>query len=191
MVRFLRSLFHVGVAGVIGCVAPIIADGREIDMSGHHVASPQVPYTHAFRIELSFDGGKARTNEVHRVAMRAPASASAVPVNGQSGVWVELRAEGGRVLYHRSLRTPHLDSVEVFEDAKAGGIRRVPTNRSEAKLDVIVPDLPEASELVLYGPRDLSEAHKSSVPLLRSSMRELRGEATKPPARPGGESQRP
>jgi hypothetical protein len=78
------------------------------------------------------------------------------------------------VLYHRALRTPQLDSVEVFEDEKSGAIRRVPTTRRAAKLDVILPDLPDAAELVLYGPTNMRDAKSQSAVLLSVKMRELR-----------------
>jgi hypothetical protein len=151
-------------------------------MSDHHVASQPIAYTHAFRIGLSLEDGRATVTSIHRVAMRAPASASGQPADEQSGVWVELRDAGGRVLYHRALRTPHPDSVEVFEDEKTGAIRRVPSARPRVgKLDVIVPDLPTASELTLYGSEDPSEVHKPSVPVFQSPLQELRRKATTPP----------
>lgn len=151
-------------------------------MSDHHVSSQPIPYTHAFRIGLSLEDGRATVTSIYRVAMRAPASASGQPAEGQSGVWVELRGAGGRVLYHRPLRTPHADSVEVFDDAETGAIRRVPSARPRVlKFDVIVPDLPTASELILHGAQDPSEVHRPSVPLFQSPLQELRLKATTPP----------
>jgi hypothetical protein len=150
------------------------SNAEEIDMSSHHVAAPPVPYTHAFRVALSFEDGKATIGGLQRVAMRAPASAPGLPAEGQTGVWVALKAEDGTVLYHRALRTPQLDSVEVFEDEKSGAIRRVPTTRRAAKLDVILPDLPDAAELVLYGPTNMRDAKSQSAVLLSVKMRELR-----------------
>jgi hypothetical protein len=151
-------------------------------MSDHHVLSQPIPYTHTFRIAVRLEGGRATIDSIQRVAMRAPASASGQPADEQSGARVELRGARGRVLYHRALRTPHLDSVEVFEDEKAGAMRRVPTARPQVrKFDLIVPDLPDASELILHGAGDPSQPHKPSIPLLRSPMHELRLRATTSP----------
>ena len=136
------------------------------------------------RVSYRVEPRRRQSNDKYHPAcfMRAPASASGQPADEQSGVWVALRSAGGHVLYHRVLRTPHPDSLEVFEDEKTGAIRRVLTARPQVmKLDLIVPDLPDASELTLYGPKDPSEPDKPSVPLLQSPMRELRLRATTPP----------
>jgi hypothetical protein len=175
------AFVSLGLAGASGFPVQL-SDWKEIVMSDHHVSSQPIPYTHAFRIGLSLEDGRATVTSIQRVAMRAPASASGQPADGQSGVWVELRGARGRVLYYRALRTPHPDSLEVFEDEKTGAIRRVLTARPQVmKLDLIVPDLSDASELTLYGPKDPSEPDKPSVPLLQSPMRELRLRATTPP----------
>lgn len=143
-------------------------------MASHHVGSGPLPYTHSFRVAITIDADGATVTDVRRVAMRAPASAPDSPVEGQSGMWFELRDQDDQVLYHRALRTPHLDSVEVFDDEQTGGIRRVPTERNQAKFDLIVPDLADASHLNLYGARNTAEKHRPSVRLLRVEMPELR-----------------
>ncbi len=158
---------------LFGAFAPA-SNGEEIQMSSHHVAAPPVAYTHAFRVGLTFEDGKATISSVQRVAMRAPASAEGLPADGQAGVWVALKAEDGKVLYHRALRTPQLDSVEVFDDEKTGAIRRVPTTRRAAKMDVILPDLPDAAEFVLHGATNMRDAKSPSVTLLDVKMQELR-----------------
>jgi hypothetical protein len=174
-VRKFRALIRVsGVVTLLsGAFAPA-SNGEEMQMSSHHVAAPPVAYTHAFRVGLTFEDGKVTINSVQRVAMRAPASAEGLPADGQAGVWVALRAEDGTVLYHRALRTPQLDSVEVFDDEKTGGIRRAPTTRRAAKMDVILPDLPDAAEFVLHGATNLRDAKSPSVTLLDVKMQELR-----------------
>lgn len=150
-------------------------------MSSQHVASQPISYTHSLRIELSVEGGKATVVQVHRVAMRAPASSQGSPAERQSGLWVEIRNDDGRILYYRPLRTLHQDSVEVFEDERGGAIRRVPTARPQAmKFDLIVPDLPEAAELRLYGAEDPSATDRPSASLLRSPIQELRLKAAPP-----------
>jgi hypothetical protein len=178
MVRLPRPLVVLGAVG-FATVSVRLSNPKEIDMSGHHhVASRPLPYTYAFRIAVSIDANRATVTGVHRVAMRVPASAAGAPAEGQSGLWVELRGADGRVLYHRALRMAHPDSVEVFDDEKTGAIRRVPSARSRVvKFDLLVPDLPDAAELILHGPRDLSEPHRPGVALLQSPLHDLRRQA--------------
>jgi hypothetical protein len=176
-----RAVCQVRACLLVGGVVTLLfgafaaaSNGEDIQMSSHHVAAPPVAYTHAFRVGLTFEDGKVTISSVQRVAMRAPASAEGLPADGQSGVWVALKAEDGKVLYHRALRTPQLDSVEVFDDEKTGAIRRVPTTRRAAKMDVILPDLPDAAEFELYGPANMRDAKSPSVRLLGEKMQGLR-----------------
>jgi hypothetical protein len=145
-------------------------------MSSHHIGSEPLSYTHCLRVTVTVDGDGATITDVRRVAMRAPASAPGSPVADQSGMWFELRSDEGEVLYHRALRTPHLDSVEVFDDEETGAIRRVPTSVERAKFDLIVPDLADAAHMDLYGASDTAEKHLPAVLLLRAPIQQLRGE---------------
>jgi hypothetical protein len=142
-------------------------------MASHHIGSEPLPYSHSFRVEITVDADGVTVTDVRRVAMRAPTSAPDSPVEGQAGMWFELRDDDGRLLYHRALRTLHPDSVEVF-DEQTGSIRRVPTDRQQAKFDLIVPDLADASHLDLYGARSTAEKYQPSVRTLRVEMPELR-----------------
>jgi hypothetical protein len=146
-----------------------------IDMStAHHIASTSVSYSHSFRLTFTIHPGRVELVSLARVAMRAPAPATPPPSERQSGFWVELRGDKGELLYHRALRNPLPDSLEVFDDEKNGTIRRVPTNRTEAKFDVIVPDLAAASDVVVHGIPTKSDARGPSRPLIKLSMEELR-----------------
>jgi hypothetical protein len=176
---------------MLGCVAlhtpPLIAGSLQtscaslcapqggIDMSTtQHIASTAVPYSHSFRLTFTIRPGQVELVSVARVAMRAPAPATPPPGEQQSGFWVELRGHKGELLYHRMLRNPLPDSVEVFDDEKGGTIRRVPSKRTEAKFDVIVPDLAAASDLFLHGNAGKSDTRGPSRSLIRLSMEELR-----------------
>lgn len=155
-------------------------------MSRVHVASVAVPYTHSLRVTLSLSlkDGKVQLLQAVRVPMRALASPPSPPAKEGSGFWFELRDAHGKVLYHRPLPDPDFASVEVFDDPKSGSIRRVPTKRSETKLDLILPDLPQAAEFVLYGAATSADVQKPSKPLDQRSMDSLREAAqgqSKPP----------
>jgi hypothetical protein len=127
---------------------------------------------------------------LQRIDMRAPASQPIIPSVHNTGVWIQLNGRDGQALYQCALRTPQVDSLEVFEDEKSGAIRRVPATRKTAKLDAIVPDLPDVAELVLYGPANLRNLQAPSVPLLRSSSEELRREAARSQQPSGNNPQR-
>jgi len=143
-------------------------------MASHHLVAEPSPSTHCLRVEITFDGDTARVTNVQRVAMRAPASAPEAPVEGQTGMWFEMRDADDRVLYHRPLRSTRLDSVEVFDDEETGGIRRVPVDRKQAKFDLIVPDLAAAGHVMLYGARDTAKRRQPSERLLQVEMSTLR-----------------
>lgn len=143
-------------------------------MPTHHIASTSLPYTYSFRLTLVSRSGAVELVRVTQVAMRAPASATPPTGERQSGYWVELRSEKGELLYYRPLRNPIPDSLEVFDDEKEGTIRRVPTTRTEVKFDLIVPDLPAASDLLVYGLATRSDTRGASGLLSKLSMAELR-----------------
>jgi hypothetical protein len=140
-----------------------------IDMSTHHIASTPVSYSYSFRLTFTIESGRVKLLSAAREEMRAPAPATPPPAKEQSGFWVELRSEKGELLYYRPFRNPLPDSVEVFDDEKGGTIRRVPSTRTEAKFDMIVPDLPAASQLVVHG-----AARGASRPLITLQMTEMR-----------------
>lgn len=154
-------------------------------MSSLHTGSRPVPYTHSFRITFAAEPGKVEIVSVARVAMRAPASLPMPPGDGHSGFWFELRSDKGDLLYVRPLRNPLPDSVEVFDDPQGGTIRRVPTDRTQAKFDVIAPDLPDAAEFTLYGPAAKQAARRPSGVLFRRSLGELRQAAAEADAAKG------
>jgi hypothetical protein len=141
-------------------------------MTSHHLGGQVLPYTHCFRVAVTIDGDSVTVTDVKRVAMRAPASAPGSPAEGQSGAWVEVRGRDDEVLYHRAVRTGHLDSVEVFEED--GTMRRVGTTRTHAKLDLLFPDLPGAAHVALFGTHDTARKHQPSTRLLRIETPELR-----------------
>ena len=148
-------------------------------MSELHVASVPVPYTHCLRVSLSLANGTVQIMKVTRVAMRAPASPATPPSRGSSGFWFEVQDGKGKLLYHRPLPSTHLDSLEVF-DEKTGGIRRVANTKGTARLELILPDIPQGAEFVLHGAASPSDRLKASTVLDRRPMDKLREAARTP-----------
>jgi hypothetical protein len=149
-------------------------------MSNHHLAAPPAAYTHSLRVEISIDGSRVSILKVHHVAMRAPAPSAAPTSDKHTGYWVQLHDANGKVLYHRSLRTPHVDSVEVYADEEHGAIRRSPSPPRVFKMDLILPDLEGAEHLVLFGAHDMKQAARPSTEVLRAALTDLKRRAANP-----------
>jgi hypothetical protein len=154
-------------------------------MSTHHVASVPVPYTYSFRLTFQIQESHVELVALQRVAMRALASLAETSGEPHVGFWFELTDEKGAVLYHRTLRDPLPEGIEVFDDEKGGKIRRVPNTRKAAKFDMIVPDLPAAADFILYGTHGKpEEARRASRQLARFPLPELRKRAVEQERQP-------
>jgi len=121
-------------------------------MSKTHIASTAVSYTSSLRITISLSSGKVEVLKAARVAMRVMAPPPSPPSENGAGYWFEVRDKDGNLLYHRPLPHSDLSSIEVFDDPKGGTIRRVTVPESERKIDLIIPDFPNAVEFTLHGP---------------------------------------
>jgi hypothetical protein len=143
-------------------------------MSELHV--PQAPaYTHALRISFAYDGDKITLAGSTRVAMRVPAPATPPPDEKQAGYWLEVRGRDHELLYHRPIHDPLQRDVEVFGDEPGGPLRRTPSRRASGSFEVLIPDLPAATQFILHGPAAGAEgALTRSVPLASLSLDELR-----------------
>jgi len=105
------------------------------------------------------------------------------PEEGQSGYWIQVRSSEGQVVYHRPLHDPMRTTVEVFGDAPGQPMRRVTNANPVGEFEVLVPDLPEASDFALYGPTPGAKPGARSEQLVRHSFDELRRMATNLPER--------
>ena len=143
-------------------------------MSKLHIGSASTPYTHSLRVTLSLGSGKVAVLKALRVAMKAPAPPASPPAKNGSGFWFEVRDKDGALLYHRPIPHGSLDGIEVFDDPQGGTIRRVPVAKPDPQIELIIPDLPAATEFTLHGPERLSERRKPSAVLDRRQMEHLR-----------------
>ena len=66
-----------------------------------------------------------------------------------TGSWFEVRDGGERVLYRQRLADPISGGDELFE--RSGGIRRVDVEHTDTVFELLVPDVPDAQDLVLVG----------------------------------------
>jgi hypothetical protein len=73
---------------------------------------------------------------------------AAAPGHGVSGFWYEAVDAQGRVIYRQMLPDPFSVGMEIFSDE---GVVRMPHQMpEEVALDVLIPDLPQITELHLY-----------------------------------------
>ena len=143
-------------------------------MSNLHIGSAPAPYTHSLRVTFSLGAGQVTVVKALRVAMKAPAAPPSPPAKNGSGFWFEVRDKDGGLLYHRPIPHGGFDSIEVFDDPKSGAIRRVPTAKPNPQVELIIPDLPGATEFTLHGPERLADRRKPSAILDRRQMEHLR-----------------
>jgi hypothetical protein len=75
--------------------------------------------------------------------------ASVLPPGGpRGGLSYVLRDAHGGLLYWRRVANPFDPSVELFEPD--GGIKRIPIQRKEAFVEILIPDLPEGARLEIF-----------------------------------------
>lgn len=134
--------------------------------------------THSLRLTFAYSGSDIRLARVQRLFMRALAPSSPPPEGERSGHWIEVRGEADEVLYHRPLHDPLQEDAEVFGDEPGEPLYRVPSEQQEGEFEVIVPDVPGAATVALFGTVRGAKARrrrpKPSTEMLRHSFDELR-----------------
>jgi len=145
----------------------------------------------ALRVTFAYRGTDIKVAGTRRVRMIVPPSTSPPPEPGQSGYWLEVRAADGRLLFHRALHSPVRVDVEVFAHDNGPSIARVPVPAPQGEFEALLPDLPDADSLALFGPS--ADAQLQAAPareLIRvdfDALRKLPPETPTPgQGRPGG-----
>ena len=141
-----------------------------------------IPYTHALRITFAYENSNLQITSVTRIAMRVPAPSTPAPQEGQVGSWFEVRDGKGTLLYHRPLHDPMRLDTEIFGDKPGDPLRHVPARHTKGEFEVLAPDLPDAEQLRLYGPRTSQrEGLSPSTVLSQHRFVELRRMAQQSP----------
>lgn len=85
-------------------------------------------------------------------SMTLPASSQLPEGRGRAvaGFWYEAADADGNVIYRRVMEDPTQDSAEV--PSESGELQRITVDRPEVVFNVLVPDLPEVSEIRLFAP---------------------------------------
>lgn len=113
---------------------------------GQHVRESRKSLRLTFRVA----DGEVRLVSYERLDMICPPSVGERPEAGKhGGFWMELRDAGDHVLFHRLLRSPLGDSVEVH--SPDGKIQRVFGDLKENVFEVLLPDDGNAKTVALMG----------------------------------------
>jgi hypothetical protein len=103
---------------------------------------------YAYRVTFEYDGDQVRKVAQQRVAMTAPPSHD-LASGDEVGFWYELRDASNNPVYRRVVQNPMQGTVEVF--SQDGGIVRRPVQDPRGVFQVVVPEIADASNLVLIG----------------------------------------
>jgi hypothetical protein len=129
----------------------------------------------SLRLNFRFELGELTLFERVELEMRALPTGDLEPVKPEerSGFWVELQDRRGRALYRRSMPHPLIRRSEAHGDEP--GPRTVMWVEERGAFSVVVPNLPAAAELVMFGsPTDKPEFPAPAAELLRAPLREER-----------------
>jgi hypothetical protein len=136
-------------AGAIDCN---LAKLGGVQMASTNSAIPPM-YAHStqtLRLTFAFNEDNVRLIRTQSVAMITPPCVTELPKIGtHSGFWVELQDANRVVLFHRVLHNPMRHLAEVHEPDRS--VRLVTGAPGKGEFEALVPDLPEASRVVLFG----------------------------------------
>ncbi len=105
----------------------------------------------AWLLVFEYDEGGVRLVERQRIEMLAPPDDSELTQQGRAGHWIELRNSNGEALYRQVIAQPFRVSAEVFSPREGATPRRAPVEVVEGRFQVVVPDLPAATDVVFFG----------------------------------------
>jgi hypothetical protein len=129
----------------------LITNGKDNAM-GQTAPNPPVDtrkYRTSWRLTFRFDGERISLLRRERLQKVAPGTSPEAPVPGKnSGAWVEILDRSGRRLFHRLLIDPLRTRAE--HHSPEGRIELHLRAPEPCEFTAVVPDIPDASEVVLY-----------------------------------------
>jgi hypothetical protein len=106
----------------------------------------------AWRLTFEYDSRGIALVAQQRVATTAPPDDSALTYAARAGYWVEVRDATGHGLYRQVLANPIRTHFEAHTRVPGGRPESVATPaRTKGAFQVVLPDLPEAHDVVLHG----------------------------------------
>lgn len=128
-------------------------------MSDYQQSARPRPARRTRRLTFHASGGDVRLISQEHLDMICPPSVGQPPEMGRhSGFWVELRDDAGDLVFFRPLHDPLGTSVDVH--SPDGTIRREFASPQDTVFEVLVPDDPAATTLVLIGDYELPPAKR-------------------------------
>jgi hypothetical protein len=119
--------------------------------------------TNAKRLTFSYEGNKIKLMSQQNIQKVVPPSVTRDTQNNRSGFWFEITGDKQNVLYRRVMDNPIKTDIEVFSDEKeTESISRHKISDIKGAFSIVIPDIPEAEGLDLFG----------------SSIKEEKGERT-------------
>jgi len=123
----------------------------------------------SWRLTFTYDEDGVRLYARQRVVMLAPPDDSPRTFAARAGYWVELRDAEGHGVYRQILVDPMQVTYEAHTPLEGVRPIRVPAPIGDSGVfQAVVPDLPEAQDVVLHG---LVEPGPTAVPLLTEPLR--------------------
>ncbi len=105
-------------------------------------------YRFTLRLTFAYEGENIRQVSSTRVQMLAPYAPFTPQPEGDIGFWIELQDREGKRLYAQAFNMPIRYAVEDY--SPEGKIKRVSLAEPKGEFELLIPDIPEASALVMY-----------------------------------------
>ena len=104
----------------------------------------------SLRLTCQYEGRKVQLISQERVKVMSPPSEILQEYKGQSGFWYEVMDSEEHVLYRRASQNPIQFDAEIFTDDPEMPIVRRKIDDPHGQFSLLVPDMPEATTLVLF-----------------------------------------
>jgi hypothetical protein len=121
----------------------------------------------AIRLVFEYEGDDVTLVERHRLAKRPWPPHALVPREDERGYWVQLSDGEGRPLYRRIIHDPIQRTLEVVGGAPNESLTRIPVDEVRGRFSVVVPDIPAARSVALFGPaaeaETVTELHRAGL----------------------------
>jgi hypothetical protein len=114
-------------------------------------APPPGAPAQTLRLTFAYDGVQVNLVSQQTVQMITPAPTTAPPQPGQSGFWAELRDANDQPVCFRVLHDPFRAVTEAYSPGPKSVIRPREAVRRQGTFVVLLPEVPEARSIVLFG----------------------------------------
>jgi hypothetical protein len=111
----------------------------------------------ARKLLIEYDGHQFKVLSNQVVPMAPPPSDPIANFENQTGAWVSVRDAHNKVLYRKRLPQAQLEGIEVFPSYPGEKLYWLKDSPTPLTLMVVIPDLPLAAYLDIYGSPRLTE----------------------------------